>query len=244
MKFVTAIAALPLALAACSGGDSSNTTQAAAPVAAATAPAGQNWTETVVKTDEGYLMGNPNAPIKLVEYGARSCPTCGAFAREAFKPLTDNYVSTGKVSFEFRDFLVHGAPDVALTLLGQCGGTAPFFPILEQMYQNQNAFLDKLQTMPPAMQQSLANLAPTAVATKLAEHMGAIDFVKQRGIPEAKARACLADQKQLEIMAKPTESAMQSGTVTGTPTFLLNGKKMENVLSWSEMEKALKAAGA
>jgi protein-disulfide isomerase len=157
---------------------------------------------------------------------------------------TDNYVSTGKVSFEFRDFLVHGAPDVALTLLGQCGGTAPFFPILEQMYQNQNAFLDKLQTMPPAMQQSLANLAPTAVATKLAEHMGAIDFVKQRGIPEAKARACLADQKQLEIMAKPTESAMQSGTVTGTPTFLLNGKKMENVLSWSEMEKALKAAGA
>jgi protein-disulfide isomerase len=244
MKFVTAIAALPLALAACSGGDSSNTTQAAAPVAAATAPAGQNWTETVVKTDEGYLMGNPNAPIKLVEYGARSCPTCGAFGREAFKPLTDNYVSTGKVSFEFRDFLVHGAPDVALTLLGQCGGTAPFFPILEQMYQNQNAFLDKLQTMPPAMQQSLANLAPTAVATKLAEHMGAIDFVKQRGIPEAKARACLADQKQLEIMAKPTENAMQSGTVTGTPTFLLNGKKMENVLSWSEMEKALKAAGA
>ncbi len=244
MKFVTAIAVLPLALAACSGGDSSNTTQAAAPVAAATAPAGRNWTETVVKTDEGYLMGNPNAPIKLVEYGARSCPTCGAFAREAFKPLTDNYVSTGKVSFEFRDFLVHGAPDVALTLLGQCGGTAPFFPILEQMYQNQNAFLDKLQTMPPAMQQSLANLAPTAVATKLAEHMGAIDFVKQRGIPEAKARACLADQKQLEIMAKPTENAMQSGTVTGTPTFLLNGKKMENVLSWSEMEKALKAAGA
>ncbi|MES3095614.1 thioredoxin domain-containing protein [Sphingomonas aerolata] len=244
MKFVTAIAVLPLALAACSGGDSSNTTQAAAPVAAATAPAGQNWTETVVKTDEGYLMGNPNAPIKLVEYGARSCPTCGAFAREAFKPLTDTYVSTGKVSFEFRDFLVHGAPDVALTLLGQCGGTAPFFPILEQMYQNQNAFLDKLQTMPPAMQQSLANLAPTAVATKLAEHMGAIDFVKQRGIPEAKARACLADQKQLEIMAKPTENAMQSGTVTGTPTFLLNGKKMENVLSWSEMEKALKAAGA
>ena len=244
MKLVSALAVLPLALAACSGGDTSNTTQAAAPVAAATAPAGQNWAETVVKTPEGYLMGNPNAPIKLVEYGARSCPTCGAFGREAYKPLTENYVSTGKVSFEFRDFLVHGAPDVALTLLGQCGGTAPFFPILEQMYQNQNAFLDKLQTMPAALQQSLANLPPTAVATKLAEHMGAIDFVKQRGIPEAKARACLADQKQLEIMAKPTENAMQSGTVTGTPTFLLNGKKMENVLSWSEMEKALKAAGA
>ena len=244
MKFLTTLAVLPLALAACSGGDTSNTTQAAAPVAAATAPAGQNWAETVVKTPEGYLMGNPNAPIKLVEYGARSCPTCGAFGREAYKPLTETYVSTGKVSFEFRDFLVHGAPDVALTLLGQCGGTAPFFPILEQMYQNQNAFLDKLQTMPAALQQSLANLPPTAVATKLAEHMGAIDFVKQRGIPEAKARACLADQKQLEIMAKPTENAMQAGTVTGTPTFLLNDKKLDQVGTWDKMEKALKAAGA
>ena len=246
MKFLTTLAVLPLALAACSKNDSTGNVDApaAAPVAAAAAPAGQNWTETVVKTPEGYLMGNPNAPIKLVEYGARSCPTCGAFAREAYRPLTEKYVASGKVSFEFRDFLVHGAPDVALTLLGQCGGVAPFFPILEQMYQNQNAFLDKLQTMPAALQQSLANLPPTAVATKLAEHMGAIDFVKQRGIPEAKARACLADQKQLEVMAKPTEDAMQSGTVTGTPTFLLNGKKLENVLSWSEMEKALKAAGA
>ena len=244
MKLVSALAVLPLALAACSGGDTSNTTQAAAPVAAATAPAGQNWAETVVKTPEGYLMGNPNAPIKLVEYGARSCPTCGAFGREAFKPLTDNYVSTGKVSFEFRDFLVHGAPDVALTLLGQCGGVAPFFPILEQMYGNQIAFLDKLQAMTPAQQQELANQPPTVVATKLAEQMGAIDFVKQRGIPEAKARACLADQKQLEVMAKPTETAMQAGTVTGTPTFLINDKKLDQVVSWDQMEKALKAAGA
>ncbi len=246
MKFLTTLAVLPLALAACSKNDSTGNVDqpAAAPVAAAAAPAGQNWTETVVKTPEGYLMGNPNAPIKLVEYGARSCPTCGAFGREAYKPLTEKYVSTGKVSFEFRDFLVHGAPDVALTLLGQCGGVAPFFPILEQMYGNQIAFLDKLQAMTPDQQKALANQPPTVVATKLAEQMGAIDFVKQRGIPEAKARACLADQKQLEVMAKPTETAMQAGTVTGTPTFLINDKKLDQVVSWDQMEKALKAAGA
>jgi protein-disulfide isomerase len=112
------------------------------------------------------------------------------------------------------------------------------------MYGNQIAFLDKLQAMTPDQQKALANQPPTVVATKLAEQMGAIDFVKQRGIPEAKARACLADQKQLEIMAKPTENAMQAGTVTGTPTFLLNDKKLDQVVSWDQMEKALKAAGA
>ena len=59
MKFLTTLAVLPLALAACSKNDSTGNVDApaAAPVAAAAAPAGQNWTETVVKTPEGYLMG-------------------------------------------------------------------------------------------------------------------------------------------------------------------------------------------
>ncbi|WP_380785256.1 thioredoxin domain-containing protein [Sphingomonas sp. R86521] len=244
MKLVYALALLPIALAACSKEDSANSVTSATPVAAAPAPAGKNWSETVVKTAEGYRMGNPDAPLKLVEYGARSCPTCGAFGREAYKPLIENYVSTGKVSFEFRDFLVHGASDVALTLLGQCGSVDSFFPLLEQTYQNQIPMLDKLQQMPQAQQAALQGKSPTAVATALAEQMGAIDFVKQRGIPEAKARACLADQKQLEIMAKPTEKAMQDGSVTGTPTFFLNGKTVEGVVTWAAMEKALKAAGA
>ena len=244
LRIVTAL--LPLvALAACGDGATGNSSAPAKPVAAAPAPAGQNWEETVVATaDGGHLMGNPNAPIKLVEYGARSCPTCGAFGREAYKPLTEKYVSTGKVSFEFRDFLVHGASDVALTLLGQCGSVESFFPLLEQTYQNQIPMLDKLQQMPQAQQAALQGKSPTAVATALAEQMGAIDFVKQRGIPEAKARACLADQKQLEIMAKPTEKAMQDGSVTGTPTFFLNGKVVEGAVTWADIEKALKAAGA
>jgi protein-disulfide isomerase len=37
---------------------------------------------------------------------------------------------------------------------------------------------------------------------------------------------------------------MQAGTVTGTPTFLINDKKLDQVVSWDQMEKALKAAGA
>ena len=55
MKFLTTLAVLPLALAACSKNDSTGNVDqpAAAPVAAAAAPAGQNWTETVVKTPEG-----------------------------------------------------------------------------------------------------------------------------------------------------------------------------------------------
>ncbi|GGB28643.1 hypothetical protein GCM10011380_17850 [Sphingomonas metalli] len=245
MKAVFPILFAAAALTACSGsGDANGSAPAAAPVAAVPAPAGKSWTEVVTKTEEGYRMGNPNAPIKLVEYGARSCPTCGAFAREGFQPLTEKYVASGKVSFEFRDFLVHGAPDLALALLGTCGDPATFFPILEQTYANQNQFLDKLQGLTPQQQQTIQGQPPLQAITTIADAIGAVDFVKQRGIPEAKARQCLSNQAKMDAVAKPTETASAAGTVTGTPTFILNGETVPNVVRWSQLEEALKRAGA
>src|SRR3546814_11491481 len=90
-------------------------------------------------------MGNPNAALKLVEYGSRSCPTCGVFGRDGIPPLEENYVKTGKVSFEFRDFPVHGGPDLGLSTLGRCVSESAFFPILEQTYASQDKLLEKLQ---------------------------------------------------------------------------------------------------
>lgn len=232
-----------LALAGCGNG-ADNSTAPAAPVAAASAPAGQNWVDTVVKVaDGGYRMGNPDAPIKLIEYGARSCPTCGLFGREGMRPLEEQYVASGKVSYEFHDFLVHGAQDLPGALLGICAGTAPFFGLLEAMYVTQNDYLDRLPKMSKADQARLQSATPTQAVTILAEQGGMIELVKQRGIPEAKARACLNDQKALEALAATTEKLGKDGTVTGTPTFYLNGERV-NAADWAGVETALKAAGA
>ncbi|WP_375426963.1 DsbA family protein [uncultured Sphingomonas sp.] len=238
--------ALPLlALASCSGESGTAATGNATTLAATPAPAGRNWTETVTRTPEGgYRMGNPDAPVKLVEYGARTCPTCGAFSREAAEPLAKNYVASGKVSFEFRDFLVHGAPDLAAALLGQCGGTATFFPLLDQMYAAQPATLDRLQQGGAALEQRLQALPPRGQIAALGDAMGLVDFVKQRGIPEAKARACLADTAAQDALTKASGDAQASGAVTGTPTFLLNGAPIPGAVAWPQVEQALKAAGA
>lgn len=117
------------------------------------------------------------------------------------------------------------------------GGVAPFFlPILEQMYGNPDrSFLDKLQGDDPDQQKALANQPPTVVATKLAEQMGAIDFVKQRGIPKRR-RARAWRIRSSSKYGQATENAMQAGTVTGTPTFLINDKKLDQVVSWDQME--------
>ncbi|HCJ80504.1 MAG TPA: protein-disulfide isomerase, partial [Erythrobacter sp.] len=76
LRFALA-APLALALAACgSGAEQSGEIQGDA-IAAIPAPAGSEWRTTAVMTEEGgTLVGNPDAPLKLVEYGSLTCPTC------------------------------------------------------------------------------------------------------------------------------------------------------------------------
>ncbi|MES2338951.1 MAG: thioredoxin domain-containing protein [Pseudomonadota bacterium] len=240
---------LATALSACGGGTDSKTTTvdnitATAPVAGKAAPTGTNWVETVTRTPEGgWRMGNPDAPIKLVEFGSRTCHVCREFAEASYEPLANKYVATGKVSFEFRDFLRNGA-DVSAALVGGCGGTGPFFTILHQMYVDQPRVLDVLQKLPQSYYDELGKLPLGQQATKFAEGAGYLDFVKQRGIPEAKARACLADAAAAEQLQKMNEKANVDYPIPGTPTFLINGKMLENTVSWPQVETALKAAGA
>ncbi|CAN5562214.1 hypothetical protein BH09PSE4_BH09PSE4_20840 [soil metagenome] len=244
MKLRIAFAALAaLVLASCGSGTGGNSSAPAAPVASAAPPAGKLWTDVVSATPEGgYVMGNPNAPIKLVEYGSRLCPTCGAFANTGMKTLEATYVASGKVSYEFREFMVHGPPDFAPALLGRCAGAGPFFPLLEQMFAAQPAVLPKLEAAMAPMAK-LQGQPATVVSTAWAEQLGFIDFVKQRGIPEAQARACLGDQKANEALALMTDKASGLG-VSGTPTFFINGTKAEGVITWEAMQDTLKAAGA
>lgn len=244
MKFHAALI-LTLSLAACGkGGDAP--AGPANSVKAVAAPAGQDWTQVVAKTAEGYVMGNPNASLKLVEYGSRLCPTCGAFARDGYRPLTDTYVKTGKISFEFREFLVHGAMDVPPALLGTCVGAEPFFPLLEQMFANQQSLVDALQKAPPAAQQAI-EAAPLAQRFRLmGETMGLVDFAKQRGVPAAQVEQCLSNTAEIDRLTKQTQDKGPGGdaTVSGTPTFILNGKRLDGAISWPAVEAALKQAGA
>ncbi|WP_375381695.1 DsbA family protein [uncultured Sphingomonas sp.] len=254
IRLFVAATALLLAAACSKGPDVTNGT---VPVAAAAAgrggaqttahpPAGQKWTDVVSRTPEGgFRMGNPDAPIKLVEYGSRTCPTCGAFGQTGMRPLEEKYVTAGKVSYEFRDFMVH-APDLGVALLGQCAGAQPFFPILEAMYVGQPPFLEKLEgiSKDQAFVSQVQAVSPVAGATMWVDKLGYVDFMKQHGLSETQARACLADPKRIEAVTTLTKHAMDDLEINGTPTFILNGQKLDNQVVWPQIEQALKAAGA
>ena len=232
-----------LALAACNGGGGNNNA-AAAQVAGKPAPAGTEWATTVaLTTDGGYRMGNPDAPIKLIEYGSVTCPACAAFSAQAMEPLKANFIKSGRVSYEFRSYLLHG-PDLMATMVLQCGGPEPFFTMLDASFVDLQNWLGKLSAMTPAEQTRIQALPIAAQNTALAQASGIDQFVIQRGVSSEAIKQCLADPKMPEKLLAMRNRANTEFELTGTPTFIINGKVVERVGNWADLEPELRAAGA
>ncbi|EQA98316.1 protein-disulfide isomerase [Sphingobium quisquiliarum P25] len=243
MKAFTGLAliALSLTLSACGKTDAGNTARAE-PVAAVAAPAGSSWSQTVTATPEGnFVMGNPNAKVKLVEFASYTCSHCRDFSAEASEEIR-KIVDTGKMSYELRNF-VRDPIDISTSLLARCGGKDLFYPLSEQFFTNQNAMFEKAQTLGDAKYQQLMSAPPTQRFTQLADAVGLIDFAKQRGIAEDQAKQCLADTAAAEKLAKGVETASSEYKIEGTPTFILNGSVLENTATWATLQPKLKQAG-
>ena len=229
MKFTVALialAALPLSGAA---------------VAAKTptkAPVTHDWTRTVVATPEGgFRMGNPAAPVKLVEYGSLACPHCRHFEETGYKPLLQRYVRSGQVSSEFRNLLING-PDMSISLLAHCAGPTKFFPMSELVYATQEQWQKRIEGMDES---SLDNLTDQQRIIRYAEVGGMAQIAGRFGVTPARAKQCLADPKGLERLINMTKTAMDNG-IGHTPTFIINGK-VTDASTWEALEPLIKQAG-
>jgi protein-disulfide isomerase len=244
VKYISVVA-LALALASCGKKD-----EAAAPAPTATANAvaspaagGTNWVDTVsVTPDGGFRMGNPDAAVKLVEYASFTCPHCAAFEAEASEKL-QAYVRKGSLSWEFRPFLLN-AMDVAPSLLAGCQGAGPFFKLAEQLYADQANWAMKYQSLAPAEIQRIQALPEAQQFSALAKAGGLDQFFGARGLPAAKAEACLTDKAAADKLVALRAIGTDRDGVTGTPTFLINGTNAKDTFDWATLEPKLKAAGA
>ena len=92
-------------------------------------------------------MGNPDAKVKLIEYGSLTCPHCREFDETGVTPLINNYVKSGRVSYEFRNY-VRDAFDLSASLVARCNGAKSFFPLERAMYKDQPTWVAKIQAVP------------------------------------------------------------------------------------------------
>lgn len=232
----------PLLLAAC-GGDADADGASGEPLPVVAPPAGTTWAQKTTTTDRGgYLVGNPEAPIKLVEYGSLTCPACARFSEEGMKPLMEKYVNSGRVSYEFRSFLIHGPLDLALTRLIGCTAPEAAVPLADQIWAN----LGAIQQRAYANESALADLnkfPENERFVRFGELTGLYEFFAARGISEDQARTCMADFASLEKLSNVSETYSTDDKITQTPTFVLNGSKVE-ASTWAELEPKLQRAGA
>jgi len=244
IAFVPLAAAL-VALVACGQQESAgNGAGSGSAVAGKAAPAGTTWAQTVVATPEGgFLMGNPDAPIKIIEFGSYTCPHCRDFTEQSHEPVETKYVNSGKVSFEYRNF-IRDPLDMTVALLARCGGPEAFYPLNLQFFLNQEDMIKTIQGAGEGSYQAAMTAPANERFVKLAEMSGLLEFAKQRGLPEDKARQCLADAKNAEALAQGVEKATTQYDIQGTPSLIMNGTKLDNVASWPLLEERLKGAGA
>ncbi len=241
-KLLAGAAAL-IALAGCNkqGNEASN---APVKLEQVKPPPGSDWTQVVSQTAQGgFMMGNPNAKVKLIEIGSLSCPHCRAFEDEGVPTLVSKYVKSGQVSWEFRPYLIHGPVDMAADLIARCNGEKSFFPIVQAMYKDQPVWMGKVEAAPQDKLAQIQNLPTNQLFVAMANVLGLPDWAALRGIPQAKSNQCLSDQKMIDQEVQVSANVnSQYPEFTGTPAFVINGKMLKDTAGWDKLEPQLKDA--
>ena len=236
------VAPLALGLAACNSSDEAEGVTEGEPIAPIEAPAGQSWVETTTVSEfDGYVLGNPDAPIKVVEYASLTCPACAAFATNGARELVDEYVASGRVSYEIRN-QIHGPHDLALATLVRCGEKEAFHPRADQVWGNLQQVLTPIIENSAQVEQAVG-LPPEQRLVKIAEIGQFYDFFKARGLSEDQARQCLADESVYTAIAERSTTQSKEFGVEGTPTFFINGARID-ANGWDAIEPLIQKAGA
>lgn len=211
-------------------------------------PANGDWSTVVVETSAGgFRMGNPDAKVKLVEYGSMTCPHCRSFSETGYEPLVQNYVKNGKVSYEFRNY-VRDPFDITASLIARCNGSKSFFPLTESLYKDQPDWVAKIQAAPEAQLNGLQNLPPEKQFVEVANIAGLQQWAAMRGVATAKSTQCLTDQAKVNQLVQMNSDATTAfPDMPGTPTFIINGKMVElgpvtEAQVWSALESKIKEA--
>lgn len=163
-----------------------------------------------------WYKGDPNAPVKIVEYADFQCPSCGSFFAIYEESITRNYVETGRVQFIYHEFpLQQHANAVPAAEAARCAGDqGMFWQMHDTLFSKQIEW------------ESDGN-----PANRFAGYAAAL------GMDRGAFETCLSSDKHLAAVNE-AGAAAQSANIQATPTFYVNGKKADA----SNLKQAIDAA--
>lgn len=208
---------------------------------AATVPAGKQWDQIVTMTAEGFpVLGNPAAPVKMVEFISYTCSHCAEFSKESKLPLNSTLVRQGKVSLELRPFL-RTPVDETPSLLALCGPQSKYFANSTALLAAQSTWFKPPTDPDYAKRWATLESKPAEQRRMIAADLGLYKIMTARGYTTAEIDTCLNDQSKLDMLTKQTDYAGSTIKVIGTPSFMINGK-LQEIYGWPELEPRIKSA--
>lgn len=212
------------------------------PAGAAPRPA-VDWTRTVaLQPSGGFRMGNPRAKVQLVEYGSLTCPHCQHFDEQGVSPLIAKYVRTGKISYEYRNY-VRDAYDLGASLIARCNGAKGFFPLTRALFKDQEKWTATARSAPQERKEALKDLPENRLFLEAAKIAGLQQWAVAHGVPVARSNQCLSNTREIDrLVAMNGATTDKYPDFPGTPSFLLNGELLGGTTTWSDLEPKLRAA--
>ncbi len=206
----------------------------------ATKPVRPAWTATVIQAPGGsHVLGNPKAPVKLVEYASYTCSHCAHFEIDSAAALRSTYIAKGKVSFELRH-LLRDPVDVTAALLTNCGPPARFFQNHAAFMRSQDRWIAVMGTASEAQQKRWSAGTMPQRLRAIASDFGFYAIMQQRGYNRAAVNRCLGDEATAQKIAQQTKLGGELG-IDATPSFMIDGLLLTGTHDWPTLNAQLQA---
>jgi len=171
-------------------------------------------------TSDEMSLGNPKAPVTVIEYASLGCPHCGVWARDIFPQFRKRFIDTGRVRFVLREMLT-GDPAVAAAgfLTARCASKDKYFQVVDELFAAQPRMEREGDDMPALL-----------------------DVAARAGLSKAQVSACLSDHAALTALEARAEANANDYHVEGTPEFDVAGHRIRGETSLAVLATAIDAA--
>ena len=162
------------------------------------------------------ILGKADAPVTIIEYASMTCSHCGHFHTTVFDTIKTKYIDTGKVRFIMREFPLDTLA-VAASMLARCTGGEKAIPLIGVFFAKQDDWAFQRSNQIPEL----------------------FKIAQQAGFTKDQFDKCLTDQPLYDKIVEGRERASKDFGVDATPTFFINGKRLQDAPTLEAFDKAI-----
>ena len=166
------------------------------------------------------MIGNPDAPVTVIEYASFTCPHCASFHAGTYKELKKNYIDTGKINFVFRE-VYFDRYGLWASMIARCAGPEKFFGVTNMLFADQSGWARAGE--------------PAAIIRELRK------VGRLAGMNDEMLDSCLNDETKAKTLVEWYQTKAGADEIESTPSFMINGKKYSN-MSFADMSVILDEA--